>query len=272
MIKSFLTVLPILSACAGTPKAAPKAEIGIDVDRIMPLADSLDASAVEVTLLLTNPDKEPIKVTGVTYEIDTGDVAGVLKGEADADATIESQQEVEVKFKQSIPFPEEIEAYKEILDRRTVPVKLKGQVKLSDGRVVDFARLSEVATPTLPKFVVHDAQAARYGKEGIDVTLFLRLINENVFGVMIEGVDYTVSVNGKEIKSEQAAVGVRLIAAGAQEFEVGSVLDEETLGKERVKEILAARAVSYKVTGKVEIQRLTIPFDYDGEIKLATGE
>jgi len=262
-----------LASCAGTQ--TPKDSGGtldVDVDRVMPLAESLDASAVEVTLRLFNPTSKAVRVESVTYALDTDDVGGMLEGTAEGGATVEPQQEAELRFRQSIPFPEEIEAYKAVLDRSTIPVSLEGSVALSGGQAVKFKRVSEVATPTLPKFVVHEAQAARYGKDGVDVTLFLRLINENVFGVLIEGVEYTVFINEKKVKTEQAALGVRLMAAAAEEYEVGTVLDEQTFEKDEIKQILADRKVGYRVVGKVELARLTIPFEYRGELELATGE
>src|SRR5262249_20597219 len=162
----------------------------------------------------------------------------------------------ELTFGQSIPFPEEVEAYKKVIERGTIPVDLTGAVVLGDGKRITFDRKGQVATPTLPQFVVHDAQAARYEKEGLDVTIFLHLVNENVFPVTIEQVRYTVFVEDKKIKSEQAAVGVKLIQGGAEEYEVTTILDDSSLAKGKVKQILQAGKVSYKVKGKIVLPRL----------------
>ena len=76
-------------------------------------------------------------------------------------------------------------------------------------------------------------ELAHREQDGLDVTLFLRLINENVFPVTIEVVKYTVFVDDKKIKSEQAALGERLLQNGATEYEVSTVLDEKLLAKGR---------------------------------------
>jgi hypothetical protein len=39
-----------------------------------------------------------------------------------------------------------------------------------------------------------------------------------------------------------------------------------------VKQILAAGKVSYKVVGKLDIGRLTLPFEYPGEIELGSSD
>jgi LEA14-like dessication related protein len=238
----------------------------------MPLPESLDASAVEVTLKLHNPKNKALRIDSIAYSIDTKDVGGVIEGSAEGGATIESDQTAELKFRQSIPFPKEEGAYRAILDRHTIPIILHGTVKLSDGESVAFEKNTEVATPSLPKFIVHDAQAARYQKEGIDVTLFLRLVNDNVFPVLVQGVEYNVSIDAKQIKSEKAGIGVRLLPGGAEEYEVSSQLDQKSLDKERLRQILQTRKVEYKVTGKIELDRLTLPFEHTGTIELASGE
>jgi len=272
---SRLALLPAiaLAGCAGGQKVESKpADVAVTVDRVMPMPESLDASAVEVTLKLYNPAEKAVQISTVDYSIDTQDVGGKLSGTAEGGGKIEPNQEAEIKFRQSIPFPADLEQYKKILERKTIPINLAGKVKLGDGRSYSFERVSEVATPELPIFVVHDAQAARYEKAGLDVTLFLRLINDNPFPVLIEGLTYTVWVGDKKIKTEQAAVGARLIANAAEEYEVGAVLSEKSLGKDRLRQVLSDRKVSYRVEGQLELRRLTIPFEHTGEIELATGE
>lgn len=260
-------------SCASQEKIVEqKADVAVGVERVLPKAESLDASALEVTLKIVNPGSGPIKIDRIDYELDTKDVSGVLKGSAPSSATIESQQTAEVAFSQSIPFPQDKEAFKAVIEKGTIAYEMTGSVVLGDGTKLKFEKKGEVATPTLPQFVVFDAQAARYEEDGLDVTLFLRLINENVFPVSVEGVRYTVFVEGKKIKSEQAAVGVRLLQGGAEEYEVSTILDEKTFDKGKVKALLAEGKVAYKVTGKINLPRLDIPFEHNGEIELAGGE
>lgn len=258
-----------LGACSSTQKSkVDEVDVQVTVERLLPRAESLDASAIEVTLKVNNPTGKPIKIDSIQYEIDTKEVSGVLTGTSQSGATIESVQTALVTFSKSVPFPKDKEAYQEVISRGTITADLNGDVLLGDGRKLHFARKGQVATPTLPKFVVFDAQAARYEKEGLDVTLFLRLINENVFPITIERVRYTVFVDNKKIKSEQAAIGVRLLQGAAEEYEVSTILDDKTLEKGAVKRILASGKLGYKVTGAVDITRLQIPFEYENEIEL----
>ena len=263
-----MLLLASVIACAGPQKPKEQTTLNIEVERMMPSAVSLRKTAVEVILAVDNPMSSTLKVVGGKYSIDTKEVAGVLSGDVEVNAQLASGASTEITFRQEIPFPKDNEAYKAIIDRSTLPIELKGQLTLSDGSQMPFSRISEVATPSLPKFVVHEAQAARYGKSGVDVSLFLRLINENIFGLGVEGVDYTVELNGKEIKKEQAAVGIKLLGAAAEEYEVTTVLDEKSFGKQEVKDLLANKLVTYRVHGELELSFIKIPFEHTGEIKL----
>lgn len=270
IIPSTLLALGVL-ACSSGPKTAPKSkDIAVRVGRIFPKSKNLKASAVSVQLEMYNPRLSSIGVEKIEYEIDTGDVSGVIKGTSQAGAELESDQKAELEFEATIPFPKEPTAYQEVLKAGAIDLDLKGVVHFADGSTAPFARKGGVATPSLPKFVVHDAQAARYGKTGVDVTVFLRLINENVFSVLIESVEYTVSINDKKMGTEQGAVGERLVQGAAQEFEFNAVLDESSF--EGIKQILADRELSYSVQATVNVGELELPFEYTGTIKLGSGE
>jgi LEA14-like dessication related protein len=260
----------LLAACATKqPTAAPK-DVAVRVSQLFPKNKSLDASAIAVKLELFNPGLQTATIEKIEYAIDTGEVSGVLKGQSRGGATLESEQTAEVEFEQSIPFPEDREAFKLVMEKGNLPVTVKGTVHFEDGSSADFERQGSVATPSLPKFVVYDAQAARYGGEGLEVTFFLRLMNENDFSVTIEQVEYTVSINGKELKSESGAIGSRLPSGAGQEFEVGVILDPKSFAD--VKTILSEGRLEYSVTAKVQVAGLELPFEQSKTIELGSAE
>jgi LEA14-like dessication related protein len=269
-IRVSILAAALLSACAGQKKAAGPTDISVRVDQLLPQNKSLDASAIAVKLELFNPRADGVTIDKIDYQIDTGEVSGVLKGSSDGGATLESQQTAELEFEQSIPFPEDRAAYQQVLEKGTIPVNVTGTVHFEDGSSSDFERQGSVATPSLPKFIVYDAQAARYGGEGLEVTFFLRLVNENVFSVTIEQVEYAVAINGKELKNETGGIGTRLPSGAGQEFEVSVILDPKTFPE--VKTILSEGRLDYTVTAKVNVAGLELPFEFSKPIELGSGE
>lgn len=255
-------------ACASQPKPersriAPRVRVG----RLFPQPESLKASRIAVTLEVQNPRPSSIVVSAIDYAIDTGDVSGVLTGRVEGGATLEEQQAAEIEFTVSIPFPEEPRRFLRVLAQGTLPLTVSGSVSFEDGSRIEFARNGAVTTPTFPRLVVHDAQAARYGQEGVDVTFYLRVVNDNPFAVTISDVAYTVAIEGTEAKSEQGAIGVRLAQGAAQEFEVGITLDEARF--ENMQAILRSGIVHYAVDGRVSVGAYEQPYTYEGQIRFA---
>jgi len=266
---------PLVLACASAPKnTGPAAAPSVEVDRIFPSAESLDASAVEVTLVLENPTDETLTVSKITYTVDTKDVGGVIEGSAESTATVGPGQKIELRFKQSIAFPADATAYAAVLERQTIPLSLEGSVVLSNGEEVDFERDGEVATPTLPKLIVNDSQAARYGSEGVDVTIFLRLVNDNPFAVLVQSCEYTIYIEDVEARSDTAAVGTRLLPTAGEEYEFSRQISgkDPKFGDALAKKMLASGKFNYRIEGKIDLARMTIPFKHEGTIELASGE
>jgi LEA14-like dessication related protein len=260
----------IVAACAGQKGGAGPQDVAVKVNQLFPRNTSLDASQIAVKLQLFNPRTGGVTIEKINYEIDTGDVSGIVKGSKDGGDTLESQQTAEVEFEQSIPLPKDRDAYQKVLAGGNIPVSVKGTVHFADGSSSDFERQGSVGTPSLPKFEVTDAQAARYGSEGLDVTFFLRVINENDFSVTIEQVEYAISINGKELKKEAGAIGTRLPSGAAQEFEVSVILDPKTFPE--VKGILTEQKLDYTVAATVQVAGLEIPFEQSKGIELGSGE
>jgi LEA14-like dessication related protein len=258
-----------LFGCASQPVAqGPAPQVEVRVERMLPVNESLDESRLTVKLRLDNPTAAALEVKAIEYRLDTGELAGVVTGQSPGEgAVLEPGQRAEVEFSQSFPFPKEPEAFRAVIEKGSFPVTLSGAVVFADGQRVAFERLGEVVAPLLPRFVVHDAQAAQYGKSGVDVTFFLRLINENVFPITIDAVEYTLFIQGQEIKSEQGGIGTRLVAGAVQEFEVNTAITEKA--PPALRAVFKDRRLSYEVKGKVSLARLEIPFELGGEISLA---
>jgi LEA14-like dessication related protein len=262
--------LVAVAACkSGEAPTKNEGEISASVDHVIAGAESLSTSLVSVKVRLENPTSQGVQVTGIEWAIDTGDLAGVLKGESPSSTALEASQKVEIEFKQSIPLPEDKDAYLAALEKGTINLTINGKVKLSNGDSLSFDRKSSVTTPRLPTFIVYDAQAARMGKEGLDVTFFLRLVNENQFAITVEGVEYAVKIGGEELKREQGAIGTRLVAGSVQEFEVSLRFDEKSF--KQTKAILASKKIEYSVEGTIDLSKVQIPFELPGEIELGNS-
>ncbi|MEO1228986.1 MAG: LEA type 2 family protein [Myxococcota bacterium] len=267
MIKRLVPIVLFASACAGGQPPAPPAPVEARVSRILPQSTALSTSRMSVKVEVYNPRAEAVGVKDIAYALDTKDVAGRIEGTVDVNGTLEPEQRATLDFDVDVPLPKGSEDLARLGAMEVVPADLSGQVRISDGSSVSFTKKSGLAIPTLPQFIVFDAQAARYEKKGLDVTLILRLVNENGFTLPVQSVAYTVEVSGKELRSDEAGVGTRLTAGAAEEYEVSLILDDSSY--DGVDALLRSGVVDYIVQGKVQTKDFEVPFRHAAKIELA---
>lgn len=255
-------------ACASQPKqTVAEGDPVVKVERLFPQPDSLDASKLLVKVSVGNPRSGSITLESITYQVDTGEVAGIVEGKVDINSAIEAGQLAEAEFAVEIPFStDDPETYKAQLALETIPLTVKGQANFAGLGSFPFERPGAVATPRLPKFVIQEAQAARYGDQGLDVTFFLRLINENSFTVTVSEVNYVIEIYGTKLKEQTAAIGSTLVSGSAQEFEANVVIEEKTFPG--VTKKLKSGVLDYRVVGAVTVNEVEEAFEHSGEIKV----
>lgn len=257
-------------ACAGSEPAAPPAPVQAKVARVFPKTKSLETSVLSVKLEVYNPRATPVELTEIRYRLDTHDVAGVVESTVVVGGRLDAEQVAKVDFDIDVPLPAGDGLVALVAEETSPPADLGGTVMLADGTTAGFERKTALAMPTLPRFSVHDAQAAQYQEKGIDVTFFLRLVNGNPFTQPVKGVRYTVFIGEEEVRSSEAGVGTRLTAGAAEEYEESITLEE---GKyEGLARLIQAGVIDYRVSGEVRTQGLTVPFDLTGTIDLGSTE
>lgn len=255
-------------ACAGGQSAGPMPPAEVSVERLIPSVDSMREVSVTTKMTVRNPRDEPVVVEGVRYSVRS--VEGpewTVENQLQAGQSLPAGQTVQVALSQPIELPSEDEAYLETLRMDTVPVVMQGVLRLADGTETQFEKKGSIAAPNLPRFIVHDAQAAVYEEEGIEVTFYLRLINENPFSVVVESAEYAISLEGKKVSEGTAGIGVRLAAAGVQQYEVNVNVDEETFGA-GYKDKMSAESLSYQMEGSLLVQGMTVPVTTSGDLRL----
>ena len=260
-----LVLAGMLASCASTEPLAEVNEPTASVSGLFPRLEALDRSVLSVKVDIQNPKDTSLRIREILYALDTGEVAGVLKGRVDADTMLAADQQAELGFDVDIQLPRDHERLRSLRTLEAVLVDLRGEVRFAKGASAPFAKRAEIAIPSLPEFVVFDAQAAVYGTEEVDVTLFLRLVNNNPFRLSLREIDYVVTLNGEELRSAHAGVGSQLAVGGAEEFEVNIRLNRSSF--EGFEEVLAEGVVEYRVAGEVATRELAIPFENIGEIR-----
>lgn len=254
-----------LSACAsGPPPAAPTVPVEARVTQLFSQASGLREVTVSIGLEVYNPNPTPAAMGSIQYKLDGGELLGVVEGEVPVGAELPGGDKGSLSFKAKLALPTEAEAFLAAVQKTSLPIQLSGQLKLADGAVA-FSRPGEAMMPVMPKFVVNEAQAASY-KGGLDLTLYLRLVNENSFTVTLDELLYTVTVAGQAQAEQTGAIGKRLPAGAAEEFEATVELKDgafKDLG--RIKKL---GELKYGVKGQIKVGGVSLPFTRSATVQL----
>jgi LEA14-like dessication related protein len=166
-----------------------------------------------------------------------------------------------------VPLPVGTDGYLELIRADTMPVTMTGIARFADGTTTEFSKNGAIAFPNIPQLIVYESQAAKYGDEGLDVTFYLRLVNENPFGTVVDTATYQVFLDGKMVREGTAGIGIRLPQGSVQEYEVNTSIDRASFGADYAK-YLEMDAFPYEVRGEVVVGGMKVPFSHEGSIEL----
>lgn len=149
-----------------------------------------------------------------------------------------------------------------------VPVPAVGDQPAGTRTVeLPFARSREVRTPRLPHLKLVEFEAGRFSEVEVQATFHLGVVNPNPFQISLQGLDYAVTMAGKEVTKGTMGAGERVLPASTGVFDVTATLNEETHGKDAAK-IVKSLTVPYVLTGTLRAQLYQEPLESKGDIKL----
>ncbi|MGF1509535.1 MAG: LEA type 2 family protein [Myxococcota bacterium] len=243
----------------------------VTVKRMLPTNLDLQTTRIAVELAILNPRTVPVTVEDIDYAVLLS--AGPLQlrrgGHLNQVGPILAGETVNVEFDERLNYPirADVDSYLELLKADSIPAVLRGKIRLRDGTESSFERRSSLVPPNLPRFMVFDSQAATYESQGIDVTFYLRLVNENPFGVVVDAVEYAIELDGRGVSEGTVGRAVRLIPGAVQEFEVVTSVDEQSYGR-GWKEKLTKGVLRFRMDGVVRVSDLSLPVQQNGQISL----
>ncbi|MEM1023245.1 MAG: LEA type 2 family protein [Myxococcota bacterium] len=262
-----LPLLPLIACASGSNEPLPPPEV--KVERIIPSTQSLREANVRAKIRITNPRELPVTIAKVEYLVRTENLDTPIEGRSTLtpNSELPGKSAAEVELSQDLAFPEAAEAFLAAAGKEEILVQMEGAISFGDGTSASFIRKGSIAPPNLPRFVVHEAQSSIYEGEGIDVTFYLRLINENPFSVVVENASYEIVMSGKKVAEGTAGIGIRLTQGAVQEYEVNVTVDETSFGK-GWKSMLDQESLSYSMTGELVMENFNLPVEQNGSIDL----
>lgn len=174
------------------------------------------------------------------------------------------------------------EAELRALDARggSLLVALRGQLVLrldmpSEGQAsastrvleLEFARAKDVRTPRLPHLKLVEWEGGRFSETEVQVVYHLGVVNPNPFAVSMQGLDYAITLAGKEVAKGTIGAGEKVAPASTGVFDVTAMVNEGTHGSE-VKKVIKGLVLPYTLEGTLRAALYTETLAAKGEVKL----
>lgn len=204
-------------------------------------------------------------------------VDGAVKRSGDAAINVSAQPGAEAKFEltESLIYVKDEAELKEMDVRGgSLLLALRGTLFVKAGNKtweLPFARSREVRTPRLPHLKMIEFEAGRFSDVEVQATFHLGVVNPNPFQVSLSGLDYAVTLSGKQVTKGTLGAGERVSPASTGVFDVTATLNEESHGKEAAK-IVKGRVVPYVLSGTLRAPLYEEPLESQGEIKLTASK
>jgi len=254
------------AGCAASEPAGPLEPVEVRVDRLYPTIESMEEVLVTAKIVLTNPRATAATLTAIDYTLTPESELEPVSGRIEVAQPLEAGQALSTEIEEAVSLPLGEEGYLELVRRNTLPIQLSGVARFGDGSTSEFSKNGAIAFPNVPELVVYESQAASYEEQGVDVTFYLRLTNENPFGTVVDRATYEVYLDGKKVSEGTAGIGIRLPQGSVQEYEVNTSIDESTFGDDYAR-YLDVESFPYEVKGQVVVSGMELPFSHRGTIE-----
>ncbi|MFO0598512.1 MAG: LEA type 2 family protein [Myxococcaceae bacterium] len=279
MKKLMLGAVLCLAACKTTTEVADVMPPSVPVEDFAVVTQNLTQVDVKYTGSI-EAGTDAITVETAKWEF-VVDGAVKRSGEAKLNLQAPAGQKVDFTLSESLTYVKDEEELK-AMDARggSLLLAMRGTlvVKVAQAAQGDqpagtktvelpFAKSREVRTPRLPHLKLVDFEAGRFSEVEVQATFHLGVVNPNPFMISMSGIEYSVSLSGKEVGKAFIGQGEKVLPASTGVFDVTATLNEETHGKEAAK-IVKSLVVPYVLDATLKTALYSETNQSKGDIKL----
>jgi len=230
---------------------------------------SLDGLTIVFYVNIANTSSREYFLSGYEYRFNINQIEYLqLQTELDDGLEIEAKGETLVAFPVKITYKNLFATIPEIENELHATCNLVGWARFSDGRR-ERGRAALAFTGDFPIFWKPEIQLSGLRVNtltigGADILFQVKFKNKNRFELMVNRINYTLSLAGYEIEEGTISGDKNIDKQGEKLFTLPVLLDFFEVGKE-VYDVLDKPSTQTRFIGAMEIQtvwgRLTIPFD-----------
>jgi LEA14-like dessication related protein len=260
-----------LAGCSSRPLAGPQGAPPVLASQELDVVQ--DIATFHLTFTGTVSSEEAATVERAKWEmVVDGEVKQSGEEPVGAQVAPGGTASFEVKVKtQYVSSPEELQAMNE--RGGSLLTALRGTLHVrSGGRTheLEFGRAREVRTPRLPSVKMQSLDAARYSDDEANLIFYLGIVNPNPFFMSVNGLDYKITVAGKELGSGTRARADKVTPSATGVYEIQHSITPATLQMDakEVRALIKRGQLPWMVEGQLRADLFAIPYKLEGVVQL----
>lgn len=235
---------------------------------------SFDRANFAFDLKIQNPNPLGIKLAGFGYDLIINEHS-FLKGREDKEVEIMAQGENVVHIPLTISYQHLYQALQSLRHRDSAAYRLNCDLSFDLpvlGAVqIPASKEGELPLPKLPTVGVEKLELKHLGLTGAELVLGIRLQNPNAFSVILNGLQYQFTVEGKSWGRGETGQRIPVSEKAESLIEIPISLDFVHMGQSIYQALVEDKHLSYQFQGDLDLEtslpllgRSHLPFDLSG--------
>jgi LEA14-like dessication related protein len=240
---------------------------------------SFEGASLRFDVEITNPNPVGIQLSGFDYELS-------VEGTPLFSGRVDRSLGVAARGRSVVPVPVEL-AFRQVLDTdSTVAAQDEFAYGLVTGFSFELPVLGRVRVPVAtagtlpvvraPGLKVTALRVQSLSLSGASLLLELEVENRNGFGLALQGLEYSFSVNGQPWASGAASRALSLEAHARDRTELAFQLSFAALGRSAYQLLVGGGSLRYDLQGALELAttlpllpRARFPLDLQGDVRVS---
>lgn len=252
---ALLALLLAVGGCAALDDEIARREPAVSVESARLGAVTFDSAEIVANVAIDNPNPVAIEVAGYAYDLSLED-RRLLEGERDADQRIAANDRSTVEVPLEFAFADVRDIARDLGSRDEVDyalaLDLGIDVPVLGRRDMPVETSGSLPVPRLPTISLERLRVDELGWQRGQATLELAVVNPNGFGLDLDGLDYSLAIDGERWISGDAAVDSSVPARGAGRIDIPVELDFATIGRGAYRLLSGSGDLDYSLEGRLD--------------------
>ena len=269
----------LLSSCAALQDVTQIQAPRVSFQDVRYTGLSFDAIDLAVDVNIHNYNPVSINFSGFDYEFDINDNP-FLTGQQEYAFSIAAMDQTTVQIPVSVNYQDVYNTVSSLLTEDQASYRMAGGV-LFDVPVlgqlrIPFSKRGEFPAVKLPDIQVSGLRVTRLDVGGADIALNLEIANPNAFELLLNRIDYTLLINGRNLMQGIGEPQTRIAKNSSAPLSLGMSLDFAQVGLTLYQILSGQNQVNYELQGSLDVgsslpllKHATIPLNRSGVLNIS---